>query len=142
MNKHVKRGLPLLIPVAVIAAAALLALSLLGGKIGGMRREIRTGDQYTHMDIRHAMAVVEWRFRFGFRGCRLLELTYDEEFSAARSDEWAAQYGAEEAIVLTSSLEVGESGGSLNPNSTYRNWQWILTRGGGGFWKLQTCGYG
>ena len=142
MKKHVKTAVPLLILVAAIVTAALLVVSLMGGKTGGVRREIGASEQYTHMDIRHAMAVVEWRFRFGFRGCRLLELTYDEEFSAARSDEWAAQYGAEEAIVLTSSFEVGESGGSLNPNSTYRNWQWILTRGGAGFWKLQTCGYG
>ena len=144
MNKHIRRGLPLLVSVAVIAAAALLALSLLGGKTGGVHREIGAGEQYTRMDIRHAMSVVEWRFRFGFRGCRLLELTYDEEFSAARGAEWAAQYGEEEAVVLTSSFEVDSSGGngSLDPNSTYRNWQWILTRSGNGFWKLQTCGYG
>ena len=31
--------------------------------------------------------------------------------------------------------------GSLNPNSTYRNYQWILTRSSGR-WELQTWGYG
>ena len=141
MKKHAKTAVPLLILVAAIVTAALLALSLMGGKTGGVRREIDAGERYTPMDIRRAMSVVEWRFRFGFRGCSLLELTYDEEFSTARSDEWAAQYGAEEAIVLTSAFESGEHSGSLNPNSTYRNYQWILTRSSGR-WELQTWGYG
>ena len=43
--------------------------------------------------------------------------------------------------MLTSSFEVGENGPvTLNPNSTYRNWQWILTRSGG-IWKLRDSGY-
>ena len=140
MKKVVKLSRALLIFVAV----ALAALSFLGGNTRGLHRQIGDSQQYTAMDIRSAMWVVEWRFRLGFRGCSLLELTYDEEFSAGRGREWAEQYGEEEAIVLTSSYEVGESGGdgSLNPNSTYRNWQWILTRSGNGFWTLRTCGYG
>lgn len=140
MKKVGKLSLLLLIFVAV----ALAVLSFLGGKTHALHREISPSQQYTASDIRSAMWMVECRFRLGFRGCSLLELTYDEEFSADRGREWAEQYGAEEAIVLTSSFEVGESGGdgSLNPNSTYSNWQWILTRSGGGFWKLRTSGYG
>ena len=140
MKKAVRRFLSLLIFVVV----ALAVLSFLGGKTHDLHREIGDSRQYTAMDIRSAMWVAEWTFRLGFRGCSLLEMTYDEEFSGDRGREWAELYGAEEAIVLTSSFEVGESGGagSLNPNSTYRNWQWILTRNGGGFWKLRTYGYG
>lgn len=144
MRKHMKAAVPLLVLAAAEVMAVFVVLNLLGGKIGVLHREIGASEQYTRMDIRRAMSVVEWTFRFGFRGCSLLELTYDEEYSAARSGEWAAQYGAEEAVVLTSSFEVGESGGdgSLAPNSTYRNYQWILTRSGGGNWTLQTWGYG
>ena len=139
MKKVGKLSLLLLIFVAV----ALAVLSFLGRKTHALHREISTSQQYTASDIRSAMWMVECRFRLGFRGCSLLELTYDEEFSADRGREWAEQYGAEEAIVLTSSFEVGESGPvTLNPNSTYRNWQWILTRSSGGFWKLRTSGYG
>ena len=139
MKKVGKLSLLLLIFVAV----ALAVLSFLGGKTHALHREISTSQQYTASDIRSAMWMVECRFRLGFRGCSLLELTYDEEFSADRGREWAEQYGTEEAIVLTSSFEVGESGPvTLNPNSTYRNWQWILTRSSGGFWKLRTSGYG
>jgi len=136
-----KKARTVLLALCVLLVTALAAVSLLGGKTGGARREIGASEQYTAMDIRQAMWAVEWRFRLGFRGCSLLEMTYDEEFSAARSAEWAAQYGAEEAIVLTSSFEVGENGPvTLNPNSTYRNWQWILTRSGGS-WKLRDSGY-
>lgn len=143
MSKRLRRALPLLAAAAVVVIAAFGALSLLGGKTHALHREIGGSSQYTASDVRRAMNVVEWRFRLGFRGCSLLELAYDEEFSADRGREWAEQYGAEEAIVLTSSFEVGENGPvTLEPNRTYRNWQWILTRSGGGSWKLQTNGYG
>ena len=144
MKKHIKKIVSLLILLALVLAVVVAVFALLGGKTHALHREIGSSEQYTAMDIRNAMWVVEWRFRLGFRGCSLLELTYDEAFSADRGREWAEQYGEEEAIVLTSCYEVGESGGngSLNPNSTYRDWQWILTRSGGGFWKLRTCGYG
>ena len=141
MKKHSRKAalLPLLVLALMVAVFVLL-----GGKTRDLHREIGPSEQYSSMDIRSAMWVAEWTFRLGFRGCSLLEMTYDEEFSGDRGREWAEQYGAEEAIVLTSTFEVGESGGdgSLNPNSTYRNWQWILTRSGGGFWKLRTSGYG
>ena len=40
------------------------------------------------------------------------------------------QYGGDEAIVLTSTFDVDGSGGdgSLNPNSTYKDWIWLLVR--------------
>ena len=136
-----KKARTVLPALCVLPVIALAAVSLLGGKTAGLQRNIGAGEQYTAADIRSAMWAVEWNFRFNFPGCSLLELTYDEEFSAARSGEWAAQYGAEEAIVLTSGFEVGDNGPvTLNPNSTYRNWQWILTRSGG-MWKLQDGGY-
>ena len=139
MKKHIRR----VVWLPILLVLVLAAVTLLGGKTHALHREIVPSQQYTASDIRSAMWMVECRFRLGFRGCSLLELTYDEEFSADRGREWAEQYGAEEAIVLTSSFEVGESGPvTLNPNSTYRNWQWILTRSSGGFWKLRTSGYG
>ena len=90
------------------------------------------------------MDVVKDYFKKEFRGCSLKKLNYDEEFSQSRSDAWAEQYGAEQAIVLTSTFYVSLFGGdgSLNPNSIYDNWQWVLTRDRGGEWELRTWGYG
>ena len=59
-------------------------------------------------------------------------------------EEWAEQAQAEEAIILVSTFEVDASGGdgSLNPNSTYTGWQWILVRSANGAWEHRDHGYG
>lgn len=46
-------------------------------------------------------------------------------------------------MVLLSSFDVDSSGGdgSLNPNSTYDNWMWILVRTKDGQWKHVDHGY-
>jgi hypothetical protein len=85
----------------------------------------------------------DWSLSNGYHD-HLSLVRYDESKSYAQSLEWAQTYGTEEAIVLYSDFDVDASGGdgSLNPNSTYRNWQWVMTRNGGGAWVLQTWGYG
>lgn len=57
--------------------------------------------------------------------------------------EFTARYNADEVIVLLSTFDVDESGGdgSLNPNSTYTDWNWILVRKNGGKWKHVDHGY-
>ena len=56
---------------------------------------------------------------------------------------WAERYDADQAVVVTSDFDVDESGGdgSLNPNSTYSDWEWVLVRDEGGQWTVQTWGY-
>lgn len=126
--------------------ALLLVLALLlagcGGDVWNVSREIGESEIYSVSDIESAMNVVVRFFAANYSGCTLTELCYDEEVSAKAASEWAEQYDAEEAIVLVSSFDVDGSGDSpaLNPNSTYENYQWILTRSGGG-WTLQTWGY-
>ena len=125
--------------------AMLLALSLCGcgGNVRDVKRVVPPSELYNSESINDAMDVVVRYFRKEFEGCKLTWLIYDESMAAA-ADEWAAQYGADEAIVLLSTFEVGPEGGdgSLAPNSLYTNWQWILTRSAGGAWQLQTWGYG
>ena len=57
-------------------------------------------------------------------------------------EKMAAKY-ADEVIVLISSFDVDSSGGdgSLNPNSTYTRWSWILVRNKNGKWKHVDHGY-
>ena len=47
-------------------------------------------------------------------------------------------------MVLLSTFDVDSSGGdgSLIPNGTYENWQWVLGRNAGGEWEHRTRGYG
>ena len=82
-------------------------------------------------------------FAMNFDGCTLTKLYYPGDSYADKFDEWAAQYNADEAIVIMSSFDVDSSGGdgSLSPNSTYDNWNWVLIRNNGENWKHVDHGY-
>ena len=100
-------------------------------------------DLYTEEDVYEAKRIVETYFNRHFDGCTLLQLWYDENRTAAQAEGWAAQYEAEEAIVLLSNFKTGKkTDGSLNPNDRYTNWSWVLVRDKGGKWDLKTWGYG
>jgi len=98
---------------------------------------------YTEEDIDAAVETVIEYFGQNFDGCTLTKLGFPGDDETA-FQEWADQYGADEAIVLTSTFDVDESGGdgSLEPNSTYTDWQWILVRDADGNWRHATHGYG
>lgn len=121
-------------------------LSACGGGGNASEVQVITGKSeiFTQGEIESAMEVAMNYFRKEFDGCTMTKIEYIESRSQAASVEWAQQYGADEAIVLYSGFDVDASGGdgSLNPNSTYNNWQWILTRDEGGEWVLRTWGYG
>ena len=130
--------------LAVIALVGMLSQLLAGGgDTGSVQRIIGDSNIYTQREIEDMMDVVEQTFRREFKGCTMTKLEYDEEYSLKQRDEWAQQYQAEEAAVLRSSFDVDGRGGdgSLNPNSSYTKWLWILTRTGSGDWILQTWGY-
>ena len=128
----------------LLLLVALTASGCFGGDVSRVDRIIGDSQIYGGGEIRMAMEKVITLFDKEFDGCTLLELEYSEAFSEKRGAEWAQQYGADEAIVLVSSFYVDSRGGdgSLEPDSTYRNYQWILTRTKGTGWKLRTWGYG
>ena len=114
-----------------------------GGDISKVKRTVAASEVYSEQDINNAMDTVVDFFQDEFKGCTLTDLWYEESVSVPASDEWARQYDADESIVLLSNYDVDSSGGdgSLNPNDTYKNWQWILVRDKGGEWELKTWGY-
>ena len=124
----------------------ILVLPLCGcmnhGNVNHVHKTLGNSQIYTKSDIEAAMDTVIRHFRREFEGCTLLHLYYEED--PADNQARAAQYGADQGIVLLSSFEVGPEGsdGSLNPKSTYNRWSWILTRDHGGNWVLQSWGYG
>ena len=139
-----KKRLRLWILLILIALAGMLSQALLrGGDVSSVQRIIGESSLYSREEIEEMMEVVEKTFRREFKGCALTELEYDEELSKKQSGDWAEQCQADEAVVLTSSFDVDGSGGdgSLNPNSTYSRWLWVLTRNEGGDWQLRTWGY-
>lgn len=83
---------------------------------------------------------------------KFMEVLYEEDCvynviagddSSKDHQDWAERNNADEVIVLLFSFDVDSSGGdgSLNPNSTYDDWKWILVRTNGGQWKHVDHGY-
>lgn len=101
-------------------------------------------DLYTDDDIENAVAAVTACFETEFQGCTLTELRYPGDALSNLFTQWAQEYNTDEAIVLYSSFDTDASGGdgSLEPNTTYDDFQWILVRDNGGTWKVKTYGYG
>lgn len=118
-----------------------MSLCACGGDVGNVKTRIGESSLYTEGEIKAAMGVVKSHFSREFENCVLTDLWYDED--PAEAEEWADQYHAKEAIILYSNFEAGPAAGdgSLNPNSTYSNWKWILVRNSGS-WQLKTWGYG
>lgn len=115
-----------------------------GGKIDNVQiADWKPSAIYSDSDIEAAHQTVKDYFRSEFDGCTLTKLYYPGDTYADEFHEWAEQYDADEAIVILSSLDVGSSGGdgSLNPNSTYDDWQWIPIRNHGGDWEHVDHGY-
>ena len=77
-----------------------------------------------------------------WKGCTLKEIYYAGD-NEARFKEITQQYGGKEAIVLKSTFNVDETGGdgSLNPNSTYEDFSWLLIRNQQGEWQEVDHGY-
>lgn len=100
-------------------------------------------DIYTEAEISSAIKVTKDYFKKNFDGCSLKELGYAGDETTKGHEEWAWRHNADEVIVLVSSFDVGKSGGdgSLNPDSTYTNWKWILVRSGGSAWRHVDHGY-
>lgn len=123
----------------------MLILSLLlaacgGGDVSETGRQIRPSDRYSEGEIADAMDVVEAHFRKEFDGCKLLNLIYDEDATARKTQMAIEEYG-EDTIILLTDFYVEDAGdGSLNPDSTYRNYEWVLVKTFFG-WKLKDRGY-
>lgn len=111
----------------------------------GVQINIESSSLYTKSEIQSAIDICVDYFNANFEGCVLTEISYNDEFCIKEKDKWVVQYEADEAIVLTSTFVVDENGGdgSFNPNDTYTDWQWILTRSNSdeAEWVLQTWGY-
>lgn len=131
-----------------ITCVMLLLLTVVVDHGGGNIKSVEIPDWkpseiYSDEDIEAAFQTVKDYFAREFAGCTLTKLYYPSDTLAEAFSEWAAQYGKAEAIVIYSDFDVDSSGGdgSLEPNSTYVDWQWVLVRDAGGKWEHVTHGY-
>ena len=127
---------------AALCILIVFSLNACGGNVNEVNTHNVKSEMYSEEDIRTAVDTIKKEFK-GWAGCTLTEIYYaGDDYSKAYQD-WADRNNADEVIVLLSSFDVDSSGGngSLNPNSTYTDWNWILVRTNGGKWQHVDHGY-
>lgn len=134
--------------VFFLCLAMTLALCACGGNVKNVQINAVESAIYSEKDISAAVRVIIKEFDRSWNGCTLTSISYAGDERTRYESEYYLNtlkiYEADELIVLTSSFDVDETGGdgSLNPNSTYDGWSWILVRNTGGRWKHVDHGYG
>lgn len=121
----------------------IISLSACGGNVKNVNVVDVESEIYTSDDINSAIETIVKEFDKDWKGCTLKEIYYAGDETSKNYQDWADRNNADEVIVLLSSFDVDSSGGdgSLNPNSTYDDWNWILVRNTGGQWKHVDHGY-
>ena len=130
--------------ILLILLTALLTLCACGGDVSKVNISIpEESDLYTTKEIEDAIDTAMDYFKKEFDGCTLTEIASAGDDRSNDYAEWAQRIGGDEVIVLISSFDVDASGGdgSLNPNSTYTKWMWIMARQEGGKWQHVDHGY-
>lgn len=145
-DKGAKRDSHIFLGVAIFIAAITVFNIISNFSSKENNAEIQNGEtvqMYSQEEINSAIDVIKKEFKRDWNGCTLKEISYTGDKVSKEHQEFAERYNADEAIVLVSTFDVDESGGddSLNPNSTYTDWNWILVRKNGGKWKHVDHGY-
>lgn len=127
----------------VLALICVIGLVACGGNVKNVKITDYSSEIYSDAEIENAIDVAINYFKKNFEGCTLTEITYLGDDKLNNWQEFAERNNADDVMVLVSSFNVGASGGdgSLNPNSTYTNWKWILVRTNGGKWEHVDHGY-
>ena len=127
----------------VLALICVIGLVACGGNVKNVKITDYSSEIYSDAEIENAIDVAIDYFEKNFEGCTLTEITYLGDDKLDGWQAFAEQNDADDVIVLVSSFDVDASGGdgSLNANSTYTNWKWILIRNNGGKWKHVDHGY-
>lgn len=129
--------------IILICVGMTFSLSACGGNVKNVNVVDEKSEIYTSDDIKSAIETIKKEFDIGWNGCTLTEIYYAGDEISTDHQDWADRNDADEVLVLLSSFDVDGSGGdgSLNPNSTYDNWMWILVRTAGGEWQHVDHGY-
>jgi len=129
--------------IFLISATVLFSLSACGGNVRNVNIIDVASEIYTSDEIMSAIETIIKEFDKDWSGCTLKEIYYAGDDITQGYQDWADRNDADEVIVLLSSFDVDGSGGdgSLNSNSSYHHWNWILVRTNSGEWQHVDHGY-
>lgn len=127
----------------LLFCAAILSCTACGGKVNEVGVLEVKSTIYTSGEINDGINAVLDYFQKEFRGCTLVALQYVGDDRNSDFVSYAQRIGSDEVMVFTSTFDVDESGGdgSLNPNTSYEGWLWILARTPDGKWEHVDHGY-
>lgn len=119
------------------------SLSACGENVSEIKTQNIDSEMYSQEDINSAIDIIKKEFESNWKGCTLTEIYYAGDDISKDYQDVADRNNADEVIVLLSSFDVDSSGGdgSLDADSTYNNWNWILVRTNGGQWQHVDHGY-
>ena len=113
------------------------------GKTDNVDITIGESAKFTEVEIKSAMECVLTKFTW--TDCELTYLWYDEEKSDNEAKVFSVTFNVKEEnmIILLSNYNTGAHVNmTLNANSTYSNWMWILIRDSGNSnWRVDDWGY-
>ena len=100
-------------------------------------------EKYSQEEIQAAVDTITTEFESNWNGCTMKEIYYPGDQYSELFEDWANRNDADDVIVLLSTFDVDETGGngSLNPDCTYEDWNWILVRKSGQEWQHVDHGY-
>ena len=97
---------------------------------------------YTQEEMDAALTVAKAYFEEHYQDCALREIGYVGDQQAMAYQDWAVRNDADDVIVFRSAFQTGSHPAiSLNANSTYERYLWILVRNEGGQWVHADHGY-
>ena len=114
MNEKMKKYIPVVIVLVVIAMVYLVGSFVVNqqrGKVRDVNRTLAESTVYSEKDITDATNTAQNHFYRNFKGFTLTDLWYPGDESLDEAEEWAAQSEVDEAIVLLSNFKVDSFGG-------------------------------
>ncbi len=133
--------------IVTIALSCFLLIGLAGCKNMGNVTNVKIkevgSEIYSKEEIEDAIHIIINDFKENWEGCTLNEIYYIGDERNYDFIEWATRNNKEEVIVLTSHFTVSSyaKDKSLNLNSEYTNWNWILIRDKNESWQHIDHGY-
>ena len=134
--------------VIIILLYSFLIIGLAGcknvlGNVTNVKLKAVSSEIYAQEEIENAINIIKNDFKENWGGCKLNEISYVGDERNDDFIDWATKNNKEEVIVLTSNFYVGSSTKdiSLNLNSEYNNWNWILVRNKNENWQHKDHGF-
>ena len=131
----------------IIALCCFLLIGVTGckniGNVTNVKIKEVNSEIYSKEEIYDAINIIINDFKDDWDDCTLNEICYIGDIRNNDFIDWATRNNKEEVIVLNSNFTVGSYANdkSLNLNSEYNNWNWILVRNKNESWQHIDHGY-